>query len=49
MADRVLVLSRRPGSIRLDLRILLERPRSLEMMHTSAFGKLVDQVRSAIE
>ena len=49
MADRVLVLSSRPGSIRLDLRIPLERPRGLEMMHTSEFGELVDQVRSAIE
>jgi len=49
MADRVLVLSHRPGSIRLDLDIQLERPRSLEMMHTPEFGELVDQVRSAIE
>jgi NitT/TauT family transport system ATP-binding protein len=49
MADRVLVLSHRPGSIRLDLDVGLERPRSLEMMHTPEFGQLVDQVRSAIE
>ena len=49
MADRVLVLSNRPGSIRLDLAIPLERPRGLEMMHTPEFGELVDQVRSAIE
>ena len=49
MADRVLVLSHRPGSIRLDLTIHLERPRSLDMMHTPEFGLLVDQVRSAIE
>ncbi len=49
MADRVLVLSHRPGSIRLDLDIQMERPRSLEMMHTPEFGQLVDQVRSAIK
>jgi NitT/TauT family transport system ATP-binding protein len=49
MADRVLVLSQRPGSIRLDLDISLNRPRSLDMMHTPEFGQLVDQVRSAIE
>ena len=49
MADRVLVLSNRPGSIRLDLAIPLARPRGLEMMHTPEFGELVDQVRSAIE
>ena len=48
MADRVLVLSQRPGSIRLDLEMPLSRPRSLDMMHTPEFGKLVDQVRSAI-
>jgi NitT/TauT family transport system ATP-binding protein len=49
MADRVLVLSNRPGSIRLDLDVPLSRPRSLEMMHTAEFGHLVDQVRSKIE
>jgi NitT/TauT family transport system ATP-binding protein len=49
MADRVLVLSHRPGSIRLNLDIQMERPRILEMMHTPEFGQLVDQVRSAIE
>jgi len=49
MADRVLVLSHRPGSIRLDLNVPLIRPRSLDMMHTAKFGKLVDRVRSAIE
>ena len=49
MADRVLVLSQRPGSLRLDLEMPLSRPRSLDMMHTPEFGKLVDQVRSAIE
>lgn len=49
MADRVLVLSHRPGSIRLNLDIPMERPRGLEMMHTPEFGQLVDQIRSAIE
>ncbi len=49
MADRVLVLSQRPGYIRLDLDIPLSRPRSLDMMHTPEFGQWVDQVRSAIE
>jgi len=49
MADRVLVLSDRPGSVKLDLDIPLARPRGLEMMHTPEFGELVDQVRSAIE
>ena len=49
MADKVLVLSPRPGSVRLDLDISLPRPRTLEMTHTPEFGRLADRVRKAIE
>ena len=49
LADRVLVLSARPAHVCLDLPIPLPRPRSLEMTHTGAFGKLASQVRLAIE
>ena len=49
LADRVLALSHRPGHVRLDLDIPLARPRSLEMMHTPEFGRLVEQLRSAIK
>lgn len=48
LADRVLVLSPRPGTIALDLAILLPRPRKLEMTHTPEFGALALQIRSAI-
>jgi NitT/TauT family transport system ATP-binding protein len=48
LADRVLVLSRRPGSVRLDLPIPLERPRALAMAHTQEFGRLAVQIREAI-
>jgi NitT/TauT family transport system ATP-binding protein len=48
LADRVLVLSRRPGSVRLDLHIPLERPRTLSMAHTPEFGRLSLQIRQAI-
>jgi NitT/TauT family transport system ATP-binding protein len=48
LADRVLVLSHRPGSVRLDLPIPLERPRSLPMTHTPEFGALSLKVRQAI-
>ena len=49
LADRVFVLSARPAHVCLDLPIPLPRPRSLEMTHTGAFGKLASQVRLAIE
>lgn len=48
LADRVLVLSQRPGQIRLDLQVDLRRPRSESMRYTQAFGKMVRQVRGAI-
>jgi NitT/TauT family transport system ATP-binding protein len=48
LADRVLVLSHRPGSVRLDLPIPLERPRTLSMTHTPEFGRLSLKIRQAI-
>jgi NitT/TauT family transport system ATP-binding protein len=49
LADRVLVLSPRPGRLRLDLEIPLPRPRRIDMTHTETFGLLARQVRQAIE
>lgn len=48
LADRVLVLSPRPGRVRLDLPIDLPRPRLDEMRYTSAFGELAQRLRAAI-
>jgi NitT/TauT family transport system ATP-binding protein len=48
LADRVVVLSERPGTVRLDLPVPLSRPRALELTHTRGFGKLAQQVREAI-
>lgn len=48
LADRVLVLSPRPGSLRLDLKVGLPRPRSEDMRYTGLFGELARQVRDAI-
>lgn len=48
MADRVLVISQRPGQVRLDLKVGLARPREESMRYTSKFGDLVRQVRAAI-
>lgn len=49
LADRVLVLSPRPASIRLDLRVSLPRPRHQAQRYTPQFGALAAQLRAAIE
>lgn len=49
LSDRVLVLSQRPGQVRLDLPVSLPRPRTQDLMYTPKFGKLVQEVRAAIE
>jgi NitT/TauT family transport system ATP-binding protein len=48
LADRVLVLSPRPATLRLDLPVPLPRPRRLEMEYEPVFGALARQVREAI-
>jgi NitT/TauT family transport system ATP-binding protein len=48
LADRVLVLSHRPGQICLDLTVNLPRPRLEEIHYTAEFGALAQQVRQAI-
>ncbi|MGD0613432.1 MAG: ABC transporter ATP-binding protein [Anaerolineales bacterium] len=48
LADRVLVLTQRPGRIRLDLRVDLPRPRQDEMRYTTRFGDLARQLKEAI-
>jgi len=48
LADRVLVLTQRPGRIKLDLEVDLPRPRLDEMRYTSHFGKLARQLKEAI-
>jgi NitT/TauT family transport system ATP-binding protein len=48
MADRVLVISQRPGQIRLDLPVNLPRPREDSMRYTPEFGELARHVRAAI-
>jgi NitT/TauT family transport system ATP-binding protein len=48
LADRVLVLTQRPGSIKLDLTVDIPRPRKDEMRYTSHFGKLAKKLKEAI-
>lgn len=49
LADRVLVLSPRPGKLCQDLTVSLTRPRLEEIRYTQDFSSLARQVRLAIE
>lgn len=48
LADRVLVLSSRPGRLRLELQPDFPRPREEGVRYTAAFGQFVQQIRAAI-
>ncbi len=49
LSDRVLVLSQRPGTLKLDLKVDLPRPRVEDMRYTAHFGRLAKRLREAIE
>jgi NitT/TauT family transport system ATP-binding protein len=48
LADRVLVLTQRPGKVKLDLEVDLPRPRRDRMRYTPEFGKLARKLKDAI-
>jgi NitT/TauT family transport system ATP-binding protein len=48
LADRVLVMSPRPGRIVAELEVDLERPRTLDVMGTLEFGRMVKTIRHAL-
>lgn len=48
LADRVLVLTQRPGRIKLDLNVDLPRPRPDEIRYTAHFGELARRLKEAI-
>lgn len=48
LADRVMVLSPRPGHIHLDMPIDLPRPRLEDIRYTAAFGEYARRLRAAI-
>lgn len=48
LADRVLVLSPRPGRLRLNVAVDLPRPREEDVRYSPEFGRLASQVREAI-
>ena len=49
MADRVVVMSRRPGKLVADIAINLERPRTIDMIYHETFLRLVKRSRAAID
>jgi NitT/TauT family transport system ATP-binding protein len=49
LADRVLVLTARPGRVKLDLKVDLPRPRLDDMRYTAHFGHLAKKLKAAIE
>lgn len=49
LADRVLVLTARPGKVKLDLKVDLPRPREDEIRYTQHFGRLARRLKDAIE
>jgi NitT/TauT family transport system ATP-binding protein len=48
LADRVLVLTQRPGRIKLDLVVDLPRPRPDEIRYTAHFGELARRLKETI-
>jgi NitT/TauT family transport system ATP-binding protein len=46
LADRVLVMTPRPGRLMDDVRVDIRRPRSLDVMNTEAFGRYVHHIRA---
>jgi NitT/TauT family transport system ATP-binding protein len=49
LADRVLVLTQRPGKVKLDLDVRLPRPRTDDIRYTPEFGELARKLRGTIE
>ena len=49
MADRIIILSKRPGTIVADIEVDLPRPRLVDIMYTQEFVQLAKHVRHAIE
>jgi NitT/TauT family transport system ATP-binding protein len=49
LADRVVVMTPRPGTIAADVPVPLERPRSLEIVSSPEFQEIVVRVRSSLQ
>ncbi len=49
LADRVFVLTQRPGRIKMEMPVDLPRPRTDDIRYTPRFGKLARKLRETIE
>ncbi len=49
LADRVVVLTQRPASVALDLRVHLEHPRKMEVETTEEFARLKERLFESLE
>ena len=49
LADRVLLMTRRPGRVRDQVRVTLERPRRAEHKRSAEFHRLVDQLAEQLQ
>lgn len=49
LADKVVVLSERPGEVKQVIDITLHRPRNIEMRYTTEYGYLIKTVRNYLE
>jgi len=49
LADRILILTPRPGRIAMDIDIDLPRPRNSELQYSPKFGEMARHIRSSIE
>ncbi len=49
LADRVIVLTRRPGRISEEIEITFSRPRLPDLVYSTAFGTVAQRIRAAID
>jgi NitT/TauT family transport system ATP-binding protein len=49
LADRILVLTERPGRVRMDVRVPFARPRAAALMRSAEFHRLVDELTANLE
>jgi NitT/TauT family transport system ATP-binding protein len=49
LADRVIVLTERPGRVRVDTTVPFARPRPDALMRTAEFHRLADELTASLE
>jgi NitT/TauT family transport system ATP-binding protein len=49
LADRILVMTSRPGRIMVERKVELPRPRTIDMTYSAAFQNLIQELRGYID